>query len=146
MEILQQLGANETAFIQFILFVITISFLTTYVFNPFFKAYDQRLKLTKGADQVATETQDEAKKLEMIYQSRAREINDKIKAVFDSSKSEATNSAAKILNDAKVNVATATEQARQNIDAQKRQAQQNSQAIAEEVSTEISKKITGATL
>lgn len=146
MEILQQLGANETAFIQFILFVVTITFLTTVVFNPFFKAYDQRLKQTKGADQVASETQDEAKKIEQIYQSRAREINDKLSAVFNSSKSEASESVTKILNDAKSTVAAETEKARVAIDLQKHNAEQNSQAIAEEVSSEISKKLTGATL
>ncbi|MBC7421071.1 MAG: hypothetical protein H7328_10120 [Bdellovibrio sp.] len=146
MEILQQLGANETAFIQFILFVVSITFLTVVIFNPFFKAYDQRLKQTKGADQVASETQDEAKKLEQIYQSRAREINDKLNAVFSTLKHEANDSASKILNDAKTAIATTTDKARTEIDAQKKNAQQNSQAIAEEVSNEISKKLTGVAL
>lgn len=146
MEILQQLGANETAFIQFILFVVTITFLTVVVYNPFFKAYDQRLKQTKGADQVAADTQDEAKKLELIFQARAREINDKIRNVFDTSKKEASESAAKILGEAKAVVTTTTEKARGEIESQKQNAQQNAQAIAEEVSAEISKKLTGAAL
>ncbi len=146
MEILQQLGANETAFIQFFLFVVTITFLTTVVFNPFFKAYDQRLKQTKGADQVASETQEEAKKIEQVYQSRAREINDKLTSVFSLSKNEATESANRILNEAKATVSAATAKARTEIDAQKLTAQQNSQAIAEDVSSEISKKLTGAAL
>ncbi|MBC7742737.1 MAG: hypothetical protein H7061_11095 [Bdellovibrionaceae bacterium] len=146
MEILQQLGANETAFIQFVLFIITISFLTVVVFNPFFKAYDQRLKQTKGADQVASETQEEAKKLGQIFQARAREINDKVRNIFETSKSEANESATKILSQAKEIVAGATATARTEIDSQKRNAQQNITAIAEDVSNEISKKITGAAL
>ena len=101
MEILLQLGANETAFIQFVLFIITISFLTVVVYGPFFKAYDQRVKLTKGAETVAGETQDEAKKLEQIYQVRAREINDKIKTVFDASRKQAADSAVTMLNQVK---------------------------------------------
>ena len=44
MEILLQLGANKTAFIQFVLFVLSIGFLTIYVYGPYFKAYDERLK------------------------------------------------------------------------------------------------------
>ncbi len=146
MEILLQLGANGTAFIQFFLFVITISFLTIVIYNPFFKANDQRIKQTKGADQVASETQDEAKKLELIFQARAREINDKIRTVFDSSRNEANESATKILTEAKQVVTLATEKARAEIDKQKQNAQLNSQAIAEEVSNEISKKLTGAAL
>jgi F0F1-type ATP synthase membrane subunit b/b' len=146
MEILLQLGANETAFIQFFLFVITISFLTVVIYNPFFKANDQRLAQTKGADQVAAETQDEAKKLELIFQARAREINDKVRSVFEISKNEATESANKILNESKQVAAAATEKAMANIENQKQSARQNSQAIAEEVSAEISKKLMGASL
>ena len=90
MEILRQLGANETAFIQFIIFIVSISFLTVFVYGPYYRAYDQRLKQTKGADLVATETQEEAKKIESIFQSRAREINQKIKTIFDNSRNQAS--------------------------------------------------------
>ena len=67
MEILLQLGANETAYIQFFLFIISISFLTIYVYGPYFKANDERLKRTKGADTVAKEASDEAKSLALIF-------------------------------------------------------------------------------
>lgn len=146
MEILLQLGANGTAFIQFGLFIVAISFLTVVVYNPFFKAYDERLKLTKGADQVANETQDEAKKLEQIYQARAREINGKIQNIFDASRKQATEASATILAQAKDVAAKSTEQSRSDIAAQKQKAQQMVQAISEDVASEITKKLTGATL
>ena len=97
MEILSQLGANGTAFIQFFIFIVVISFLTIVVYTPFFKAYDQRHKLTKGADQVAFETQDEAKKLTQIYAARAREINEKLNNIFNTSKTDSLKSTAIIL-------------------------------------------------
>ena len=146
MEILLQLGANETAFIQFVLFIIAISFLTIVVYNPFFKAYDERLKLTKGADQVANETQDEAKKLEQIYQVRAREINSKIQSIFDSSKKQATEAGTTILNQAKEAATKATEQSRADIASQKQNAEKMVKTISEDVATEIIKKLTGAVL
>lgn len=146
MEILLQLGANETAFIQFVLFIITISFLTVVIYGPFFKAYDQRLKLTKGAEAVAGETQDEAKKLEQIYQVRAREINDKIKNVFDKSRSQAGEAAAVVLNQAKEAVTISTEKARTQILTQKQGAETMAKTISDEVAAEITKKLTGATL
>lgn len=143
MEILLQLGANKTAFIQFFIFIISISFLTVFVYGPYFKAYDQRLKQTKGADQVANETQEEAKKIESIFQVRAREINEKIKNVFDSSRSQAAGTAAVIINEAKSQATQSTETARKQIEAEKTKAEKEVLNISEAVAAEISKKITG---
>lgn len=146
MEILLQLGADQTAFYQFVLFALAISFLTVVVYNPFFKAYDERLKLTKGADQVANETQDEAKKLEQIYQARAREINSKIQSAFDSYRKQAVEASATLLNQAKDQVTQSTEKSRAEIAIQKQKAEQLAKAISEDVATEITKKLTGAAL
>lgn len=144
MEILLQLGANQTAFIQFIIFIVSISFLTIFVYTPYFKAYDQRLKQTKGADQVALETHEEAKKIELIYQARAKEINEKIKNIFDSSRVSATDTAATIINGAKASASDSAEKARKEINAQKTKAEKDVQSISQEVAQEISKKLTGA--
>ncbi len=143
MEILLQLGANETAYIQFLLFVITITFLTTVIYNPFFLAYDQRHQLTKGADQIAYETQDEAKKLAQIYQSRAREIHEKINKTFESSKADSLKSCAIIVEAAKSKVSETTTRAQQNIETQKQGAVAQVKSIAEDVSGEIIKKLMG---
>lgn len=144
MEILLQLGANKSVFIQFILFAVSIAFLTIYVYGPFYKAYDQRLKQTKGADQVAVETQDEAKKLEAVFQVRAREINARIQNIFEGEKKQAADSAAIILNKARTEVTALTEQARQGIETQKSNAARDIQTVSQAVADEISKKITGA--
>ena len=143
MEILLQLGANETAFMQFVLFVVAISFLTVVVFGPFFKAYDQRHKLTKGAEQVANDAQDEAKKLVQIYQLKAREINDKIKTIFDGSRQEAVQSTTILIDTAKTQVAQTTETALSQIQAQKQNAGQQVKTISSDVSDEITKKLMG---
>lgn len=144
MEILLQLGANETVFIQFALFVVTITVLTVFVYNPFFKAYDQRLKLTKGADQVANETQDEAKNLEQIYKAKAREINDKLNGIFEHSKKQGFEQSTKNLDDAKASASKIIENARNEINTLKINAEKMSGLISEEVASEIAKKITGA--
>ena len=146
MEILIQLGANKTAFIQFVLFVATISFLTVVIYGPFFKAYDERLKLTKGAEQVANDAQDEAQKTEQIYQVRAREINEKINNSFDASKKQASDSSAILLNQTKEAIASSTERSRADIATQKKNAEQLAKNISDEVAVEITKKLTGATL
>lgn len=143
MQILLQLGANQTVFIQFIIFVIAVSFLTIFVYGPYFKAYDERLKQTKGADEVAYEAQEEAKKIESIYQVRAREINQKVKDIFDASRKVASDAAGSTINQAKTFVTEATEKAAKDINAQKQNAQKDIQTTSQEVANEISKKLTG---
>ncbi len=143
MEILLQLGANETAFIQFVLFVLSIGFLTIYVYGPYFKAYDERLKRTKGADTVAKEAADEAKNLALIFQTKARETNDKIKNIFDLKKTEAGKLSTDILSEAKTTAEKSTAAARTNIENQKSKAQADIQALAAEISTQLKQKFEG---
>ena len=143
-QILHQLGANETVFIQFVIFCVTIAFLTVMVYGPYFKAYDQRLNQTKGADQVAGETHDEAKKLEVIFQAKAREINEKIKSIYEDSRKVATEQVSKIIDSGKGEVAATADQARSQIEAQKANAQKDVAQVSQDVATEISKKLTGA--
>lgn len=143
-QILSQLGANQTVYIQFVIFVITIGFLTVFVYGPYFKAYDQRMNQTKGADQVAGETQDEAKKLELIFQTKAREINDKIKNIFEESKKAAQEQVTQIVATGKADVNSITESARTQIQNQKINAEKDLATVSQDVANEISKKITGA--
>lgn len=144
LQILLQLGANETVFIQFGLFVVTISFLTVVVYGPYFKAYDQRMNQTKGADQVADETQNEAKKLEVIYQTKAREINEKIKSIYEDIRKGALDQVSTVINAGKSQVSATADQARAQIQAQKNNAEKDLALVSQEVATEISKKLTGA--
>jgi F0F1-type ATP synthase membrane subunit b/b' len=143
MEILLQLGANKTAFIQFVLFVVSIGFLTIYVYGPYFKAYDERLKRTKGADTVAKEAADEAKNLVLIFQTKARETNEKIKNIFDLKKTEAGKLSAGILSDAKATAEKSAAAARVDIENQKSKAQADVQALATEISTQLKQKFEG---
>ncbi len=143
MEILLQLGANETAYIQFFLFIISISFLTIYVYGPYFKANDERLKRTKGADTVAKEAADEAKSLALIFQSKARENNDKIKAIFDIKKSEAAKKSGDVLAEAKVIAEKNTSVARADIEVQKNNAQSDVQTLVAEISMQLKQKFEG---
>ena len=143
MEILLQLGANETAYIQFVLFVVSIGFLTIYVYGPYFKAYDERLKRTKGADTVAKEAADEAKNLALIFQTKARETNEKIKSVFDLKKNEAGLLSTEILSEAKTTAEKNIAAARVDIENQKTKAQADVQSLATEISAQLKQKFEG---
>lgn len=143
MEILLQLGANSTAFIQFVLFAISISFLTVVVFNPYFKANDERQKRTKGADAVAKEAGEEAKNTALIFQAKAREINEAIKKIFDTKRAEAGTQSAEILNLAKTAAEKSAQEAMALIEKQKTEAKKQITNISSEISEQLKNKFEG---
>ncbi len=143
MEILLQLGANSTAFIQFGLFVVAITFLTTVVFNPYFKAYDERMKKTKGADAVAKEAGEEAKNTALVYQAKAREINNTIKTIFDTKRSDAAKLSNDLLAQAKTEAEKNIVSARTEIEKQKTTAQAQIKQIAQDISEQLKQKFEG---
>ncbi|MFN3455045.1 MAG: ATP synthase F0 subunit B [Pseudobdellovibrio sp.] len=139
-QILLQLGANQTAFIQIAFFILAITFLTIFVFNPYFKAADQRFKRTKGADAVAKDAAQEAKNLASVYQTKAREINNKIKDVFDLEKTKALKQSADILSQAKTQADTVATQSRKNIEEQLKQADTEIEKISQDIATTLQEK------
>jgi len=139
-QILLQLGANQTVYIQLLLFVVAITFLTTVVFNPFFKAADQRHKRTKGADAVAKDAALEAKNLATIYQTKAREINNKIKEIFDVKKSEALKKASEVIAESKSKADTVAIESRKNIEAQLKSASVEIDKISQDIALTLKDK------
>lgn len=101
MSILVQLGANYTAFIQFGFFVFTITFLTIYVYGPYFDAYDKRIEQTKGGEELASDAAKKAQDVKSTFEKEARALAAKIKGIFDDEKSTGQIEAEKILSAAK---------------------------------------------
>lgn len=89
MNILGQLGINSTAAIQFILFAISLIFLTKFVFSPYVAALEERKKRTKGGEDLALEILTESKALQKEYEVKVRDLNDKIKTTIDAAKGQA---------------------------------------------------------
>lgn len=140
MEILQQLGANQSAIIQFFIFAISIAFLTVFVFGPYFKAYDQRLSKTKGAENVAKETIEETKSLNLIFQSKARESNDKIKAIYGAENEIAKSTAEDTLKNAKAEASKIIESSRQQLSQQLSQSKAQVQTLSKEIAQQLTQK------
>lgn len=101
MSILFQLGANYTAFIQFGFFVFTITFLTIYVFGPYFEAYDKRVEQTKGGEELAHDAAKKAHDVKTTFEQEARALAAKIRGIFDQEKATGQTEAEKILSTAK---------------------------------------------
>lgn len=143
MEILQQLGANQSAIIQFFIFAVSIAFLTVFVFNPFFKAYDIRLEKTKGVESVAKDTIEETKNLNLIFQSKARESNDKIRNIYDTERSAAQKKSEEIIKDAKADADKILTSSRSEISAQVSQSKSQVASLSQEIATQLTQKFEG---
>ncbi len=141
MEILQQLGANSTAIIQFIIFSIAITILTLFIFNPFYKAYDMRLQKTKGADNVAKEAIEESKNLSLIYQTQLRDQAEKIKNTFDLHKKEAQILSDESLQKAKAESEVYLKKSRTELDSEINQTKSKLAQFSKEISEELIKKM-----
>ncbi|MCB0384998.1 MAG: ATP synthase F0 subunit B, partial [Bdellovibrionales bacterium] len=89
MEILTALGVNSTLGIQFIIFLVAYVFLTTLVFKPYHRAYEERVKRTEGNTDLAERILTESKDLELQFEQKARALNNETKIIFDHSRTEA---------------------------------------------------------
>jgi F-type H+-transporting ATPase subunit b len=137
---LTQLHGDYTAYFQFALFVVAITFLTTVVYNPYFKAADKRFQKTKGADAVAKDAAAEAKNLQLVYQTKAREVNNKIRDIFDAEKNKALKKSADILSQAKIQADQTATAARKNIDDQLRAADAEVAKISADIAQTLTQK------
>lgn len=89
MEILTALGVDSTLGIQFIIFLVAYVFLTTLVFKPYHRAYEERVKRTEGNTDLAERILTESKDLELQFEQKARALNNETKIIFDHSRTEA---------------------------------------------------------
>lgn len=140
MQILLQLGANSTAYFQIVIFIVAITFLTTAVYGPYFKAADKRFQKTKGADAVAKDAAAEAKNLQLVYQTKAREVNSKIRDIFDAEKSKAIKTSADIISQSKIQAEETASKARKNIEDQTRTADSEISKISADLAQTLTSK------
>ena len=139
-QILLQLGANSTVYFQIVIFISAITFLTTFVYGPYFKAADKRFQKTKGADAVAKDALAEAKNLQLVYQTKAREVNSKIREIFDAEKSKAMKTSANIISQSKIQAEETTSKARKNIEDQIRTADSEISKISADLAQTLTSK------
>jgi len=89
MEIIHQLGINQTAFVQFAIFIGIFFFLNLYVFTPYYKALEEREKRTQGGEDLALEFHKKTTELHSEYQLKAKEVTSKIKSIYDAHRNDA---------------------------------------------------------
>lgn len=100
LNILRSLGMDDTVYPQFVIFIVTFIFLNLLVFKPYLNAYLERRKRTVGSQDVAKEILADIEAREAQYSKEAKEINSRIKVVFDEKKTLATKESNAILVEA----------------------------------------------
>lgn len=103
MDILAQLGINITAVYQFVLFTITMIFLSKFVFTPYAHALEERENRTKGGEDLALEFHNKAAQLQSEYETKLVSLNKEMKEIIDASKAEANKSFELVVSDARKN-------------------------------------------
>ena len=143
MDIIQQLGINGAAAIQFGIFICAFFFLNLYVFTPYYKAHEEREKRTLGGEDLAQEFQKKSTDLQSEYQAKAKDIAKKIKDIYDAQRSEALKDNESLLGKARGEATTLLEANNQKI-AQSIQATASAlRAETTNISVAITQKLLG---
>lgn len=100
LDILKSLGVNETVYPQFAIFIVSFLFLKIFIFSPYLAAYEERRKRTVGSQGVTLELQQEIDRRESEFAREAKEINEKIRKVFDAKQLQATKETNAVLAEA----------------------------------------------
>lgn len=89
MDLLIQLGVNQTLGIQMATFLIAFVVLKYLLFEPYYAALNERKERTLGKTELAERYIAESRELEEKFTIRAQEANDRFREVFDKSRLEA---------------------------------------------------------
>jgi F0F1-type ATP synthase membrane subunit b/b' len=122
MNILEQLGLNQTYFFQLAIFVGTLILLGQFVFKDFAHLLEMRNQQTKGSEDVAVEVQQKTAQLASQYESRARQVNNEIKTIFDSYREDAGREYEKMVSKARTDSQKLIEETRQRVSVEIEQA------------------------
>lgn len=143
MEILQQIGVNQTALIQFVIFLFALLFLYNVVFKPYSHALEEREKRTKGGEDLALEIQKQALDLQRDYESKAREVSSQVKSIFDTHKMTATKDAEFLVAQARSEAEKLVQNNRDQVQISMRSASENLKGQTTQVALAITQKILG---
>lgn len=114
-KVIASLGINQTLWVQLGIFLITYVLIKKIVFDPYFRAFEERQSKTVGSMGRAETLQAQTRELEAQYQKAARENSAGIKEIFDKSRSEAVLEQEKTLSAAREDSKDIVEKARARI-------------------------------
>ena len=118
MNILDQLGLNQTYFYQLFIFVFALIILSLFVFKDYVELLKRRNFMTRGSEDLAVEFQKNATELHQEYETKARQVSGEIKTIFDSHRNEANIEYQNIISRAKSESTAAIEETRRRVSSE----------------------------
>lgn len=115
MEILRQLGLDQTVWIQLGFFIISYFFLSQFLFKPYKRNLQFRSKNTGGALDEATQMSALNERLAMDYQGKMKKQNETAEQIYSKFKMEGAAEEGKLVAAAKESAAKALESTRAQI-------------------------------
>lgn len=141
--IIHSLGINETLFVQMAIFIVVYSILKALVFKPYHRAHEKRQNATVGNTETADKLAQKAREVEARYQSKAREISDNVKAIYEKARLEATVEQDKILSLARENTQRIIEKARAHVQEETALAREALSRETPEIGAAIADRLLG---
>lgn len=141
MAILNQLGINFTTFYCFLIFIVTFFFLKELLFRPYFEAFEEREKRTKGGETSAKGLHLKTNEIKQQFEEEARDLNAEIKSIFDESRSLATKEYEKVVYDARKAAEQVVEETRTRVAKEVKRAQEQLSLEIPGVALTITKKM-----
>lgn len=146
MQMLEALGVNASVGIQFVFFLITYIILSNVLFKPYFKAFLTRGEKTVGNTESAEKLLAESRDLEAEYEQKAREINSKVRGIYEQSRQQALREQEKYMAEARLRAKQIIEDNKQKVQTEVARAQKEVGAEVVQVSQAMATKLLGKDL
>jgi F0F1-type ATP synthase membrane subunit b/b' len=143
MQVFSTLGLNVTIWYQFVIFLVAFVLLYKMTFLPYMKAFNSRRGLTEGNEDIAVKLNEQTKEVTTHFENKARQLNDKIKEIFDKAKLESDHEYDQVVSAAKKEAEIVAQKSEQNLANQINQAKSILIKDSEEVSKIIRSKMLG---
>lgn len=141
LSIITSIGINETLFIHLGMYLGAFIVLYFLVFSPYYQLSEQRRILTSGSLESVEKMEEQIRKSEEIYQTRARQINEEISLIFKDRKKEAYKESDKIVLEAQTRSRDMAQQAKHRLVLQIQETQKQMEGVSKEVSLAIACQI-----
>ncbi len=141
--LLQVLKLDLTILPQFFIFLTAYIVLSQLVFKPYMKAFDMRKDATVGGKEIADQLILETHNIQAKYETKAREINSQIKALFDGARKEATNRQEELVQSARDDAEQIMKKSRDDIQQSVSKIREELKKQAPELSQAISNRLLG---
>lgn len=141
MAILDQLGLNQSLFVQFVVFTVAYLALSRLVFAPYSAALAEREMRTKGGEDLAVEIHKKSEELRAQYETKARQVSGNVKSIFDQYRDEANKEYEKIVSASRSEAHKLVETARQKVSSEIGDAKAKIKADIPVVAQEMTRRL-----